>query len=423
MRQVKKRVCLVSPGHLSTNPRLVKEARALEEAGYVVQIVHGYYLPWGVEQDRAIASPGWILIPVPFGKKLAPRVHHVRQKLIQALSLQACRIGMRTPLTASYAQAAVGRDLITAACSAPPADLYIGHYPTGLAAAARAAVRHNAPYAFDAEDFHIGDLPNTPENATSNAIIRGIEAAYLMSSSYISAASPLIARAYHETYRVPEPVPLLNVFPKSNAPSTPSAFGTAQPGPSIYWFSQTIGPGRGLETVVQALARAISKPHLYLRGTPAAGFKSEIDNLATDLGVRERIHFIEPAPPDEMERLGATYDLGIAAEIDNTINHSFALANKIFSYIISGIPCIATDILSHIYFENENTGLITLYKKDDYEDLSEKIDYFLLNRQILHSARLKTWTAGQTTLNWDTTKTKFLGLVEAAMAPRRLAGL
>ncbi|PTM41745.1 hypothetical protein [Bosea sp. 124] len=415
MSPPKKRVCLVSPGHLSTNPRLVKEARALEEAGYAVQIVHGYYLPWGVEQDRAIASPGWTLIPVPFGKKLAPGMRHVRQKLIQALSLQACRIGMRNALTASYAQAPVGRDLITTACSAPPADLYIGHYPTGLAAAARAAALHKAVHAFDAEDFHLGDLPNTPANLTPNAIIHSIEAAYLTSSSYITAASPLIAQAYREIYGVPEPVSLLNVFPKSNAPSAPSASGTAQPGPSVYWFSQTIGPGRGLETVVRAIARASSKPHLYLRGTPAVGFKAEIENLATDLGVQKRIHFVDPSPPDEMERLGSAYDLGIASEIGNTENRSIALTNKIFSYVLSGIPCLATDIKAHHHLNSENPGFLILYKNHDFEDLSKKIDSFLFDSTQLYLARSHAWTLGQTNFNWDNAKAVFLGLVETAM--------
>ena len=36
-----KRLCLVSPGHPASNPRLVKEAAALHGAGYDVTVVCG----------------------------------------------------------------------------------------------------------------------------------------------------------------------------------------------------------------------------------------------------------------------------------------------------------------------------------------------------------------------------------------------
>ena len=36
-----KRVCLISPGHLASNPRLVKEADALYEAGFAVKVIAG----------------------------------------------------------------------------------------------------------------------------------------------------------------------------------------------------------------------------------------------------------------------------------------------------------------------------------------------------------------------------------------------
>ena len=39
MSPKKSRICLVTPGQPSTNPRLVKEADALCEAGYDVQVV------------------------------------------------------------------------------------------------------------------------------------------------------------------------------------------------------------------------------------------------------------------------------------------------------------------------------------------------------------------------------------------------
>ena len=73
-----------------------------------------------------------------------------------------------------------------------------------------------------------------------------IESRWLPGCAYMTAVSPGIADAYVENYGVAQPHVVLNVFPKSHAPSGATPRGTARPGPSLYWFSQTIGPDRGL---------------------------------------------------------------------------------------------------------------------------------------------------------------------------------
>src|SRR5437868_48615 len=102
------RICIVTPGHLSTNPRVVKEAQAL----------------------------------------------------------------------------------------AVKADLYIAHYDAALWAARAAARRHGGLYAFDAEDFHPGDLEDRPEHTFANTLIHTLEAECLPGCAYMTAASPGIADAY-----------------------------------------------------------------------------------------------------------------------------------------------------------------------------------------------------------------------------------
>ena len=37
---MKKKVCLVTPGHIGSNPRIVKEADALHEEGYDVTLIY-----------------------------------------------------------------------------------------------------------------------------------------------------------------------------------------------------------------------------------------------------------------------------------------------------------------------------------------------------------------------------------------------
>lgn len=405
-----KRICLVTPGHLSTNPRLVKEARALSEAGYDVQIIHGRYLPWGVEQDKLLASPLWKLIPVRFGRREAPLSVHLRQKLIQMMSSRAYQFGANLNKIAIAAHSPAALDLIKAARQAPRAELYIGHYPSGLAAAAIAATEHNSKYAFDAEDFHLGDLPDTPIHDTKRSIIRRIENDYLHGSAYVTAAAPLIADAYVDAYDIARPTPILNVFPKSNAPPSPTSKGSAASGPSLYWFSQTIGPGRGLEDAIRGIALAKTNPNLYLRGSISIAYKHRLEEIATEVGAQKRIHILPPSPPDDMERIASTYDVGLAGEIADTRNRKIALTNKIFSYITAGIPCLASDIPSHRNFNSTNPGLMTLFEVNNPSDLAEKFDT-IINSPDYESNRRLIWSSGQSTINWDEEKLLLLNLV------------
>ena len=49
-----KRICIITPGNVSSNPRVVKEADALVEAGYEVRVVAGDMVPWVRERDATI---------------------------------------------------------------------------------------------------------------------------------------------------------------------------------------------------------------------------------------------------------------------------------------------------------------------------------------------------------------------------------
>ena len=339
-------------------------------------------------------------MPVPFGPGEASRRTYLRQTITRHAARGIVRSGLNLQSLVEAAHSPVVRDLALAARTVR-ADLYIAHYVAALPAAALAAAHHDAAYAFDAEDFHLGDLPDAPEHALEKHLIRTIEERYLPGAAYITAASPLIAEAYAMTYAISPPTVILNVFPKTSAPAAPSPRGSAEPGPSLYWFSQTIGSGRGLETAVEAIARARSMPHLYLRGTPAAGYETHLRGLAARVGVADRLHFLDPAPPDQLERLGASYDVGYIGEADVNQSRPLALTNKLFSYLLGGVPNLATDIPAHRQLAPQLGEAMTLFPTGVATALATAIDCLLLDPRRLATARAHAWHLGQTRFNWE----------------------
>src|SRR5207302_1557690 len=158
---------------------------------------------------------------------------------------------------------------------------------------------------------------------------------------------------------------LLNVFPRAQAPSCAPPAGAAQPGPSVYWFSQTIGPDRGLECAVRAIARARTRPHLYLRGSPAAQFADRLREIAGEAGAAGRFHILPPEAPTAMVRLAAPYDVGLVSETGHTPNRCLTLGNKLFTYLLAGVPAVMSDTPAHRAFIEQVGGAAHLYAADD----------------------------------------------------------
>lgn len=402
------RICLISPGHLTSNPRLVKEADALTEAGHEVTVISGWSFPPHQAEDQRFESRPWAHYRrVTFGALATPQ-RRFWQRLRQRVAHWLVRLGARSPAIATRAWHPAGPDLIRTARQVR-ADLYIAHYPAALPAAALAARAHRGRYAFDAEDFHLGDFPEEPAYDFQRRLLRMIEGRYLPGCVFTTAASPGIAQAYADAYGIPLPVVLLNVFPLSYAPEAPSPRGTTSPGPSLYWFSQTIGPDRGLESAVRAIALADCKPHLHLRGFVSDAYRQRLVALARAMGVENRLHLLPPAPPERMERLAAVYDVGLVAETGATPNRRIALTNKLFTYALAGIPMLLSDIPAHRAVQLEAGEAARLFRSEDPASLAQALDSWLhAPPAVLAQAREAAYRLGQESWNWEREREQLL---------------
>ena len=411
------RICLITPGHLATNPRLVKEADALNEAGHQVTVVAADYLTWAREADKEFAARPWrIAAPTRFGPD-APRLRRIVQLVRRRSARLLFRQGFRHQAVLRTAYHPAGPDLVRAALRVP-ADLYVAHYVAALPAAALAAKRWAARYAFDAEDFHLGDAESTPRFDEDRRLIRAMEGAWLPGCAYMTAASPGISDAYAETYGVARPTVVLNVFPRAQAPAQATLRGSSAQSPSAYWFSQTIGPNRGLEVAVRAISMAASRPHLFLRGRPASGFARDLETLAHACGVGDRLHLMGPAPPGEMTRLARQYDIGLAAEDGHTENRRVALTNKLFTYLLAGVPIVASDVPAHRRIAPELGDAVRLYSAQSAQSLADALDSYLMPNGALAGARATAFRLGQERFNWDLEKQTLIACVDRTAEAR-----
>src|SRR5262249_7461461 len=108
----------------------------------------------------------------------------------------------------------------------------------------------------------------------------------------------------------------------------------------LYWFSQTIGAGRGLEEVIRAAGRLASPVALYLRGRPALNYLERLRVLQREAAPALTLVHHDPAPPDDMVQLAQRFDAGLSCEETGTLNRCWCLGNKIFTYLAAGVPVV-----------------------------------------------------------------------------------
>lgn len=131
----------------------------------------------------------------------------------------------------------------------------------------------------------------------------------------------------------------------------------------------------------------------------------------------DRLHVLAPAPPREMERLSAQHDLGLVGETGHTPNHRIALANKLFSFLLAGVPVLLSDIPAHRSIAGELGTAARLYTVDEPASLAAAIDDFLLaDVAVLAAARSHALAIARQRFNWEREQALLLDSVARAVA-------
>jgi glycosyltransferase involved in cell wall biosynthesis len=406
---------LVTPGQPSTNPRLVKEADALTEAGYETTVVACKYQKWADEADAVFDDRDWSIHWLRYGP-MASKLRDLCQRGRRRAAEELVRVvGPQPGLTERAFHYALPE--LTRTVQQVPADLYIAHNLAALPAAFCAAQQHNAVLGFDAEDFHRGELPDAPEHELDRRITTALEERYMPQCDYVTAASDGIGVAYAEALDIAPPTTVLNVFPWSerihDVPDEALAEEVPDGRRSLYWFSQTIGPDRGLEDALETLPHLPHDVVLSLRGEWSPGYEETFRRRARRLGVADRIRHLNLVPPDELIPRTGEHDVGLALEQPSVSrNRTICLTNKLFTYLLAGLPFVATDTPGQRPVVEELSEVARLYAPGDVGACAKKIEK-LLTGSNLESKALRV---SRDRYCWEEERETFLDVVRRTLA-------
>ncbi len=324
-------------GHLASAPRAQKEAEALAKAGYKVTICGRWWNDDLAIEDIYLAEKIGVhfltLVDLRGGIKGALTI---RLKRRLALELYA-KFRWVTPRSFGYC----GPEIVAMATRLHP-DLVIVHSEEGLWAG-KELLKAGFRIGVDFEDWFSEDLLPEARNGRPVAAIKDLELYHLRHASFCMATTQAMAEAMAKESNVERiPVAIPNSFPWSARQSAAMKQRDLRGDEvSFYWYSQTIGAGRGLEELGQALTNVRGNWKLRLRGTlraSAGWFENSFPEA-----IRDKIELISPVANTELLARHMSHDVGLALEVPFCGSRNLTATNKIFDYLRAGLAVIATD--------------------------------------------------------------------------------
>lgn len=331
------RICVVTSNTCESEPRAPRHAAALAQMGPDWALSFVDCAPKGTARSCPEQFSG---LP-----NLKYRTHYfvhrgrgagrlLWHRLLQAASQVAYRSWNRVwPHVLS--SRTVG---LAATLRAEGAHLYLGHEIDTLLPIFTVARQTGALVAFDCMEYYSDT--GASQSSLERAIIKTLEKELLPACVLLLSSSEELSDALAAEYGIERPLPLYNV-----PPLTTDIGGKVKGQFSLYWRNATLGlTQRGLDDALVAMTFLPDSVTLHVQGRVGSdGGRSLVSRIA-ELGISHRVHLHAPHAPTEAVRAAAKYHVGLCLERRGPRNHDLTVSNKMFDYMMAGLPVVAPDL-------------------------------------------------------------------------------
>jgi glycosyltransferase involved in cell wall biosynthesis len=406
------KIIILIGAHLCTAPRPQKEAEALANAGHDVTVRGFWFDPELVKRDRIlIANKKWRFEPI-IDFQPTHRLNNWSIRLQSRLAKeQFQRFGTFSPGLLGY-----GAKAMLKVARQTRADLTIVHSEAGLWVGNQ-LLNEGFRVGVDFEDWFSEDLLPAARATRPIAQLKKLESRLARECTYCLTTSHALAEALAEAYQTPKPTVIYNAFSWAERSQIDNQKRDRQnlKLPSLHWFSQTIGPGRGLETLFQALPHLTIPVEIHLRGNYPESARQWLEPLVTSEW-RDRI-FIHPtvANAELLSRI-AEHDVGLALEYTDILSRNLTVTNKLFQYLQAGLAVIATDTAGQREILSQQPAIGRLIPNNDPVALALALKDLLCDSEKLTAVKAASLQAAKEQFCWEKQAEILLEAAELALA-------
>jgi hypothetical protein len=329
-----KKICIVTNLHLSSNPRVWKEANSLADKGYQVVILTVWTSAKKKKEDQLYIRNKAVKYKAPIN--LIKGEARSFDRFVIRFKSRVAREAKKTLNLEFEEGVGYGIGKMLKAAVAEKADLYIAHTEYGMVVGNK-LLKMGYNVAYDIEDWYSRDYlvaERMVDLLTEN------EKYALNNGKFIACPSYAMGDALQKAYDSPSIEVIYNGFSKKE--NTNQEIRKKVKADSLVWFSQTIGADRGIETVIQALEIIQDKPlELHLIGAAVAGYEETLkEKFPFHLGHKLFIH----PPVVHFDLIGqlAKYEIGLAIENNFPENRNVTVSNKTLQYLQAGLKVLTT---------------------------------------------------------------------------------
>jgi glycosyltransferase involved in cell wall biosynthesis len=287
-------------------------------------------------------------------------------------------------------------------------DIYIAEDILTLPLVTFVAKLRKAKLYYNSREFYafIAGLRNKPK---TQAIISMLEKFFINKVDKVFVTGEGDAEFLQEYYGIKNTVVIRNLPIKQYA-TNPIDFRSLLNIPKddlILLYQGVILEGRGFVPLLNAM-KEIKNVHLIVLGSGV--YKSKYENLAAELGIENRIHFLGNIEQSELINYTAGADIGVALIENISKSYYYALPNKLFEYIMAGLPVLISDLpqMKKIVVDYKVGEVVSL---DEPDNLSHKINLLHANKLLQDNYRMNTINAREE-LNWQVEYQKVKHLFE-----------
>jgi glycosyltransferase involved in cell wall biosynthesis len=400
------KILILIGAHLCTAPRPQKEAEVLAHAGHEVKIGGFWFDQNLVQRDKILTANKKYKFEPIVDFRPTRKFNNLAIRLKSRVSLELFkRFGIFSPELLGFDPIAM---LEFARKSR--ADLTIVHSEAGLWVGDR-LLNEGFKVGVDFEDWFSEDLPLAARNSRPIAKLKVLESRLARDCTYSLTTSHVLAAAIAKAFSTPKPTVIYNSFPWSERAQIDGKNLDRRDLsiPSLHWFSQTIGTGRGLETLFQSLKYIDTAAEIHLRGNCSESTRRWLEEL-TPNEWRDRIFIHPTVSNDELLSRIAEHDIGLALECKNISSRNLTITNKLFQYLQAGLAVIATDTDGQKEILSQYPRIGKLVVSDSPMALGEAINILLSNSQEMANAKKISLLIAQNKLDWGIQQQSLLAL-------------
>jgi len=166
--------------------------------------------------------------------------------------------------------------------------------------------------------------------------------------------------------------------------------------PIILLQGSGINIQRGAEELVEAMQN-VEVAHLLIIG--GGDVIDTLKKMARDLNLDLKITFLPKMPFEDLSFFTQKASLGLTIDKDTNINYRYSLPNKLFDYIHSGVPVLASPLVE-IKKIIDHYGVGETITNHDPEQLAQHITAMITNKTKPAGYKQNCLMAAKT-LNWE----------------------